>query len=55
MRYHFKPTKMTIVKKMGTSLAVQWLRLTGSMGSIPDRGTKIPHAAQCGPKIKDGE
>ena len=30
-----------------TSLAVQWLRLrasnAGSMGSIPGRGTKIPH------------
>ena len=34
----------------GTSLAVQWLRLhastAGGMGSIPGRGTKIPHAAQ---------
>ena len=33
----------------GTSLAVQRLRLcasnTGAMGSIPGRGTKIPHAA----------
>ena len=32
----------------GTSLAVQWLRLhapsAGGMGSIPDQGTKIPHA-----------
>ena len=32
----------------GTSLAVQWLRLSASIagdtGSIPGRGTKIPHA-----------
>ena len=34
----------------GTSLAVQWLRLQasteGGAGSIPGRGTQIPHAAQ---------
>ena len=40
----------------GTSLAVQWLRLraanAGGMDSIPGRGTKIPHAARCGQKIK---
>ena len=40
----------------GTSLAVQWLRLrastAGGVGSIPGRGTKIPHTAQ--PKIKEG-
>ena len=33
---------------LGTSLAVQWLRLctpnAGGMGSIPGQGTKIPHA-----------
>ena len=33
---------------MGTSLTVQWLRLrasnAGDTGSIPGRGTKIPHA-----------
>jgi len=33
----------------GTFLAVQWLRLpastTGVMGSIPDHGTRIPHAS----------
>ena len=38
----------------GTSLAVQWLRLrastAGGTGSIPDWGTKIPHAAQSGQK-----
>ena len=32
----------------GTSLVVQWLRLRASnaegMGSIPGRGTRIPHA-----------
>ena len=38
----------------GTSLAVQWLRLctstAGGMGSIPDRGTKIPYALWHGQK-----
>ena len=42
--------------KAGTSLAVQWLRLhassAGGCGSIPGRGTKIPHAARRGQKIK---
>ena len=36
------------------SLVVQWLRLHASItrgtGSIPGRGTKIPHAAHCGKK-----
>ena len=40
----------------GTSLAVQWLRLhasiAGGAGSIPDRGTKIPHAMRCSQKKK---
>ena len=40
--------------RRGTSLAVQWLRLhapsAGSTGSVPGRGTKIPHAAWCGQK-----
>ena len=35
---------------IGTSLAIQWLRLcastAGSEGSIPGRGTKILHASQ---------
>ena len=34
---------------VGTSLAVQWLRITynaGDAGSIPGQGTKIPHAAE---------
>ena len=41
---------------MGTSLVVQWLRLhaanAGGTGSIPGGGTKIPHAAWCGQKVK---
>ena len=40
----------------GTSLAVQWLRLhasnAGGTGSIPGQGTKIPHAAWQGQRIK---
>ena len=40
--------------KMGTCLAVQWLRLhastAGGTGSIPGQGTKIPHAAWRGQK-----
>ena len=43
---------------MGTSLAVQWLRLGlpmwgVGMGSIPGRGTNILHAMQCGQKKKN--
>ena len=38
------------IRKIGTSLAVQWLGLcastAGGMGSIPGWGTKIPHAMQ---------
>ena len=40
----------TVPLKIGTSLAVQWLRLRaftaggGGTGSIPGQGTKIPHA-----------
>ena len=40
----------------GTSLAVQWLRLctynAGGAGSIPGRGTRIPHATWCSQKKK---
>ena len=40
----------------GTSLVVQWFRLctstAGGAGSIPGPGTKIPHALQCGQKLK---
>ena len=36
----------------GLSLAVQWVRIctstAGGKGSIPDQGTKISHAIQCG-------
>ena len=50
------PTQPKIKKTLGTSLAVQWLRLcvctAGGAGSIPGWGTKIPHTAQCGQKIK---
>ena len=38
---------------IGTSLAVQWLRLSaGDLGSVPGLGTKIPHAARCSQKAK---
>ena len=41
---------------MGTSLVVQRLRLrassAGDAGSIPGRGTKIPHAARHGQNKK---
>ena len=44
---------------LGTSLAVQWLRLqastAGGMGSVPGLGTKIPHAVQSGQKKKKSE
>ena len=39
----------------GNSLVVQWLGLCAftaeGLGSIPDRGTKIPQAAWCSQKI----
>ena len=38
--------------RLGTSLAIQWLRLCDStargIGSIPGQGTKILHATQSG-------
>ena len=41
---------LSIKKEAGTSLVVQWLRLSaftaGGTGSIPGWGTKIPHAVQ---------
>ena len=44
-------------RKSETSLVVQGLRLcpfnTGSVGSIPGWGTKIPHAMQCGQEINN--
>ena len=43
----------------GTFLEVQWLRLhtpnAGGTGSIPGRGSKIPHAMRCGQKKKKAE
>ena len=42
---------------MGPSLVVQWLRVhaseAGGLGVLPDRGTKISHATQCGQKEKE--
>ena len=43
------------VRPEGTSLLVQWLRLSasnaGGLGLIPGQETKIPHAVQCDLKI----
>ena len=43
-------------KNLGTSLAVQWLRLctsnSGGTGLIRGQGTKIPYAAQHSQRIK---
>ena len=40
----------------GTSLVVPWLRIclsmSGGRSSIPDQGTKIPHAVQFGQTLK---
>ena len=42
---------------MGSSLAVQWLRLhvsnAAGVGSIPGQGTKIPHTVGCGQKRRN--
>ena len=54
-RHEGKEQMALILKKcqQGTSLVVPWLRLHASDArdtcSIPDQGTKIPHAAKCGP------
>ena len=44
---------------LGTSLAVQWLRLctsnTGGACLIPSQGIKIPYAMRHGQKIKNYE
>ena len=44
------------VRKLGTSLAVQWLRLWASIargvGFIPGWGNKIPQAESCGQEKK---
>ena len=43
----------------GTSLVAHWLRLcaptAGGSGLIPGQGTRIPHAAGCGPQKKGRE
>ena len=43
------------LRSLETSPVVQQLRLhafgAGDVGSIPGRGTKIPHAAQCSQEI----
>ena len=42
------------IHQVGTSLAVQWLRIwssnEGDEGLIPGQGTTILHATQCGQK-----
>ena len=47
---------LKIIFIAGTSLVVQRLRLctstAGTAGSIPGRGTKIPHTVWCGQKVK---
>ena len=46
-------------KCAGTSLVIQWLRLTpytaGVAGLIPGQGTKIPHATWCVKKKKSNK
>ena len=53
--FNFNITSFKL-KKSETSLVVQWLRLCafteGGTGLIPGWGTKIQHAARCGPKKK---
>ena len=43
------------MRKVGTSLVVQWLRLcadnAGGVGLIPGQGIKIPHAMQHNQKV----
>ena len=53
------PEPSPVAWKIGyleNSLSVQWLRLcassAGGVGSIADKETKIPHAAQCGQNNK---
>ena len=45
------------IHPVGTSLAVQWLKLhastAGDVGLIPSWGTKIPHAMRHGQKKKE--
>ena len=55
LRQHIQHLKLAF----WTSLAVQWLGLcvstAGGLGSIPGRGTKIPHARATWPKKKRKE
>ena len=60
LHYQLNSVSLSLVYKTqeaGTSLAVQQLRLcsstTGGTGSIPGRGTKIPHATWHGQKNKN--
>ena len=56
LRMHLRSLALiqTTVVMVGTSLAVQWLRLhaspAGGTGSIPGQETKIRQAAWCGQK-----
>ena len=49
--------KVTLKQNLGNFLTVQWLRVCATnaqdVGSIPGWETKIPHAVQCGQKIKN--
>ena len=50
---------MNRMKRQGTSLVGQWLRLrastAGGTGSIPGQGTRTLRAARCGQKKKKNE
>ena len=56
--YFYRKDPIYCIKRicyiLGTFLAVQWLRLrtpnAQGTGSIPGRGTKIPHATRCSQK-----
>ena len=52
----WRDSPCTRIRRLRTSLAVQWLRLhattAGGTGSIPGQGTKIPHATWQGQKKK---
>ena len=58
MKYETMPFAATWMD-LGTSLAVQWLRLctptSGGVGLIPGRGTKISHVAWHDRKEKEKE
>ena len=55
---HIKTPRQHYIKSaQGTFLVIQWLRVCATnaqdVGSIPGWETKIPHAVQCGQKIKN--